>query len=1303
MGCSQSKPQTAEGTIPSTSFPSTANANTANNNSTTTSRTSKKSKHKKGSAGPSSSSTGSVPTRDRVDSWGGGSHASGGGPIPPPQSPTSSGSQYVSQLEGQWKFLWETQSRYIVDPADVSSVMDHLMDQQINKLSVIQLLFLQRTVRTTVKQLTTTPASSTSNGSGGSSTASGTILMNGSSNNSNHHSKLELEAKTLVDKHHVLNDIVLQRILPPSLVQSTIITLLLHLTNDTTGNDTSSSASSSSLWNRVADIAQQSATKAKLTMDVNKQPPVLEMPKPSIVPEIVQPHALPSGVSLQALSYVLALAIQGTRRQKLALLFTILLGNENDDSKDDSVRSLTQVLSQHPAGGVPTWLLEIDNDIVFSLASLTHYHYYGTAFLPHALQPTQQQTKSSSSLSAPQRKFVPSQSRKPIRISLSKVRSVLTQCGLQHGTTNSSTTASTNNGPLPPPSTKRRNSHSRTPERTSSSSGNTSTVGGFFARRPSQNDLDGPSTNTTATRSASGFFSSKKPLQHELEHTTGNFSVPIHDSELTRRVRSNRCPPPSRTLMERLSKARAALDKATTTSLTMQDFCDWADHCLDPALLDWILEQLFVQGVLPTAALEKEVVSQAWIQWQQASVKDVTKVVMEQQEHAVVDGKNSNGPQQSALSSSSSSSANTPSPLRGSEIWGGVGGVDGVGGTGSGVMYCVDKKWWDQWATYVGWSFLGDTSNGKAVSSKESRRRPGSLSNERLLDVRGENLGGTLGSYEVMNHGLKKNIDYVLVPPGVWNLLFELYGGGPPLPRMIRPPERKFSDFTRRLTSEVSDMGSTNGPVDLDEMVESVDNGDDHVLRIPPHLAVDLHPWIIHVQLCDPSQPYRRGEVGSLTIRVMASPDQPLWRLFVETIVRFPLHSFKAFDADNRGKARLWKKVEKSAPKDPVSRYGPWNLLCKSRYATVPVMSDLKKLSDEYDDLVKNWEEYADDSTVESIGLADGDSIMLEFAVLNKSGDLAWPREAAAKAGRVRRLAEEDMKFRNHLQGLDEKGNMMLKPPSLVGMKVDAMDASGRWYAVEILESEIVDDDTDEERENDDLSTGKSGGQVSRKKVRVDFSEHGGHVEWIDVDSDRLAVDGRFTSDAERQSSDKDGKAGATADSKARPLPPVKKTSASDSSDTGKLCLFPGFGACGLTNLGNTCYINSAIQCISYMPLLRAYLVSAQYKCTGDLNKDNPLGTGGKLLEEFADLIRVLWSGRLGEKSASRFRTILGKVNSQFSGADQQDAQEFLNYILDMLHEDSNKVRKKPYVEALEDDWVKKNTLGRVGDEAWRR
>ena len=103
------------------------------------------------------------------------------------------------------------------------------------------------------------------------------------------------------------------------------------------------------------------------------------------------------------------------------------------------------------------------------------------------------------------------------------------------------------------------------------------------------------------------------------------------------------------------------------------------------------------------------------------------------------------------------------------------------------------------------------------------------------------------------------------------------------------------------------------------------------------------------------------------------------------------------------------------------------------------------------------------------------------------------------------------------------------------------------------------------------------------------------------------------------------------------------------------------------------------------------------------MNRDNPLGTGGKLLEEFAELLRQMWSAKLGEKAPRGFKAQLGKANMQFAGADQQDAQEFLNFLLDSLHEDANRIRKKPYVEGIEDDWVKKTDLHRVGIESWRR
>ena len=46
-------------------------------------------------------------------------------------------------------------------------------------------------------------------------------------------------------------------------------------------------------------------------------------------------------------------------------------------------------------------------------------------------------------------------------------------------------------------------------------------------------------------------------------------------------------------------------------------------------------------------------------------------------------------------------------------------------------------------------------------------------------------------------------------------------------------------------------------------------------------------------------------------------------------------------------------------------------------------------------------------------------------------------------------------------------------------------------------------------------------------------------------------------------------------------------------------------------------------------------------------------------------------------------RYSLAQFNQTFSGYAQQDSQELVSSLLDALHEDSNRVKKKPYVFAL--------------------
>ena len=120
-------------------------------------------------------------------------------------------------------------------------------------------------------------------------------------------------------------------------------------------------------------------------------------------------------------------------------------------------------------------------------------------------------------------------------------------------------------------------------------------------------------------------------------------------------------------------------------------------------------------------------------------------------------------------------------------------------------------------------------------------------------------------------------------------------------------------------------------------------------------------------------------------------------------------------------------------------------------------------------------------------------------------------------------------------------------------------------------------------------------------------------------------------------------------------------------------------GLCGLTNLGNTCFMNSALQCLIHMRFLVTFFLSSSFQ--RELNYENPIGSGGKLALAFAVLMQGCWSSS-GHKAItpSQFKASLARFAPFFSGFGQQDSQEVMAFMLDGLHEDLNRVSKKPYV-----------------------
>ncbi|VDK48291.1 unnamed protein product [Anisakis simplex] len=152
----------------------------------------------------------------------------------------------------------------------------------------------------------------------------------------------------------------------------------------------------------------------------------------------------------------------------------------------------------------------------------------------------------------------------------------------------------------------------------------------------------------------------------------------------------------------------------------------------------------------------------------------------------------------------------------------------------------------------------------------------------------------------------------------------------------------------------------------------------------------------------------------------------------------------------------------------------------------------------------------------------------------------------------------------------------------------------------------------------------------------------------------------------------------------------------------------------GISNLGNTCYMNSVLQCLSACSQLSHYFLSNEFlnnlrqvecvDCTNErkilqsktraqLENSEHYGTGGALTEVFADTIKSLWSNDIDERTVRHFHEVVCRFNNEYGTFKQQvipfffcyilcvlkDAQEFLMWLLDKIHEDLNTAIKRLY------------------------
>lgn len=237
--------------------------------------------------------------------------------------------------------------------------------------------------------------------------------------------------------------------------------------------------------------------------------------------------------------------------------------------------------------------------------------------------------------------------------------------------------------------------------------------------------------------------------------------------------------------------------------------------------------------------------------------------------------------------------------------------------------------------------------------------------------------------------------------------------------------------------------------------------------------------------------------------------------------------------------------------------------------------------------------------------------------------------------------------------------------------KVD-MQVGKAWHAATVVGIDWGDYAVLVERNT--ASAGSSSGYSSYLYSSCSRWETGVR-EWLPIESERLA---KF------QTKSLGSEAGGSS---------PKSSTFATAAPTG-VCEAPG--ACGLNNLGNTCFMNSTLQALSNTLSLRDYYRSGAWR--PDICKC-PLSMDGRLAGGFAEALDMLWSDTQKAVSPVKLKTLVSEKRPEFRGYQQHDAQELLIFLLDGLHEDGNRVGyPRPIVE---DPGCSGKDDAQIAHEAW--
>ncbi|KAL1553718.1 ubiquitinyl hydrolase 1 [Salvia divinorum] len=159
---------------------------------------------------------------------------------------------------------------------------------------------------------------------------------------------------------------------------------------------------------------------------------------------------------------------------------------------------------------------------------------------------------------------------------------------------------------------------------------------------------------------------------------------------------------------------------------------------------------------------------------------------------------------------------------------------------------------------------------------------------------------------------------------------------------------------------------------------------------------------------------------------------------------------------------------------------------------------------------------------------------------------------------------------------------------------------------------------------------------------------------------------------------------------KSSPLPPSQVGGDSVSRIEGGAVL--PWGLRGLSNLGNTCFMNSVLQALLHTPPLRNYFLSDKHNrfyCErenrtivtrkSDVAKGNNKNLQLCLACDLDAIFSAAFSGDRMPYSPAKFLHSWWQHASNLASYEQQDAHEFLISMLDTIHEKMQKDMRKPH------------------------